>query len=130
MYRGKLRGYIVSLVNFNTSYMSSGLFNQSLYTTSFNFTPNSQTSLASYNFTNFTNKLLNSMNNINLNFRTETKNGVNKTLSTSSLMTVKWEVLLTLLRDGRSCGGIDWSTGQPATMKSNRKMLSSTPGTA
>lgn len=56
--------------------------------------------------------------------------GIRKTLSTSSLMTVKWEVLLTLLRDGRSCGGIDWSTGQPATMKSNRKMLSSTPGTA
>ena len=93
MYRGKLRGYIVSLVNFNTSYMSSGLFNQSLYTTSFNFTPNSQTSLASYNFTNFTNKLLNSLNNINLNFRTEAKSGVNKTLSTSSANSNKSETL-------------------------------------
>ncbi len=93
MYRGKLRGYIVSLVNFNTSYMSSGLFNQSLYTTSFNFTPNSQTSLASYNFTNFTNKLLISLNNINLNFRTEAKSGVNKTLSTSSANSNKSETL-------------------------------------
>ena len=57
----------MSLVNFNSSYISSGLLKQPLNTPSFNFGTNFQASIPYYNFTHFSNQLLNSLNNFSIN---------------------------------------------------------------
>lgn len=57
----------MSLVNFNTLYISSGLLRQPLNTPSFNFGTNFQASIPYYNFSHFSNRLLNSLNNFSIN---------------------------------------------------------------